>query len=150
MKVNCKLVCTDGWLTVDGQELGSLVLSGHAIAESLRRGGNIIKKVTWFGASEWLGTKYSPYNMYYPLTCSCGDYGCAGIHKPVSCRIRKHTVEWRVPKAGGYGNLSGKFMSFDRQEYGAAVAEFLREDAIPREGDDEDDYYEDYLEVVYD
>ena len=148
MKVNCELVCTDGHLTVDGAELGSLVLSGHSIAESLRRGGNIIENVTWFGASKWLSTKCSPYNMYYPITCSCGDYGCAGIHKPVSCRVRKHTVEWRVPKGGGYGRLSGKFMSFDRLKYVQVMGQFLHEDAQPR--DEEDDYYEDYEEVLGD
>lgn len=125
MKTNCRLVFAGGGLALVGANIGNNILSEYAISESLRRGGNLIEEVCWWGRSKWWSTKKVPYNMFYPITCSCGDHGCAGIFEPVSCKVRKHTVEWRIPPCRGYDELSGKFLSFDRKLYELAVSEFL-------------------------
>ena len=142
MNTNCQLVFTGDDIVLVGADIGNNVLSGYAISESLRRGGNLVEKVSWFGRSEWWSTKTVPHNMFYPVTCSCGDYGCAGIFEPVRCRVRKHTVEWRVPHCRGYDRLSGKFLCFDRNLYELAVSEFLSTPQSCTEDCDDEEYYD--------
>jgi Zn-finger domain-containing protein len=61
------------------------------------------------------------------FTCSCGVAGCAGIFEMVEVKVRKHTIEWRLPVDSGYGFLPKRFYSFSRKEYLAMLEETRQE-----------------------
>lgn len=66
------------------------------------------------GGSFLLSAKSGVYEIF---TCSCGIAGCAGIWDGISVKVRRHTVEWRIPEGSNYAGLSKKFYSFDRKLY---------------------------------
>lgn len=60
------------------------------------------------------------------ITCGCGSAGCAGIWDAIKVKVRKHTVEWRVPKNQGYGDLKS-FYSFNKKDYIEAIDTFVND-----------------------
>lgn len=34
------------------------------------------------------------FGSFYPLTCTCGNAGCAGIYDGIHIKRRKHTIDW--------------------------------------------------------
>jgi hypothetical protein len=62
----------------------------------------------------------------YIFTCSCGIPGCAGIWEPMKIKVRKETIEWRIPKprfghSMGYEFLPKSFYSFNKKQYMEAL-----------------------------
>lgn len=51
------------------------------------------------------------------FTCSCGVPGCVGWWNGIKIKMRKNTVEWRIPKENVKGKLSKSFYSFKTEEY---------------------------------
>ena len=86
----------------------------------------------------------------YMFTCSCGIPGCAGVHRGIHIKQRRHTIEWR--NLDTPVRTSQRFYSFDKNEYKAAQAkcmglmyEIVREnEAIRKEvlmAGDPDEYF---------
>lgn len=60
---------------------------------------------------------------FYPLTCGCGEPGCAGYINGVFLKKRKYTTEWRVKADEGYQNVLKSFYSFENNQYEKAFIE---------------------------
>ena len=61
----------------------------------------------------------------FMFVCSCGDAGCAGIWNGIGVKVRRYTVEWRIPEHSNYTFLTKKFYSFDRIAYEATRKKLL-------------------------
>ena len=62
---------------------------------------------------------------FFPISCSCGNPGCAGIYEGIQVRYRRHTVEWVVPVHKGYPAFKPIYR-FSRQEYEALILSVLQ------------------------
>lgn len=63
---------------------------------------------------------------YWIATCGCGNAGCAGIDAGIKVKVRKHTVEWRIPRNDGY-SFDKTFYSFKKSDYLAMLDGFVQQ-----------------------
>jgi hypothetical protein len=66
--------------------------------------------------------KHVVYN-FYPITCSCGVPGCAGIWNGINLKYKRHSVEWRIGPNDGYKGIFEKnYFQFNRHAYDLEIA----------------------------
>lgn len=72
----------------------------------------------------------SRYSAFTPITCSCGQAGCAGIWDGVHSFHKKDIVKWKITDPKTKKMLGAKYLSFDKKQYENEIEkiwEFLHE-----------------------
>ena len=59
---------------------------------------------------------------FWPLTCTCGDEGCAGIWKPTTVRHDGHLVRWHLGDPEPHRQIT-----FDEQQYSDEIRRLVEE-----------------------
>lgn len=72
---------------------------------------------------EYEGNEKSCSN-FFPMGCSCGHPGCAGIWDGVYVKYRKHTVEWKFKPGAGYSAFKGTY-KFSRGDYEEMICKLM-------------------------
>lgn len=72
--------------------------------------------------------KSAPYGMMEVFTCTCGVAGCNGMFNPIDIKVRRHTVEWRVPnRETEYPFLDANFYQFGTPMFEAEIKRVVNE-----------------------
>lgn len=121
----------DGWYEKDRFLLTVLYIDGERITDDFSNPNLFMGDVADFGAfvvkshnpkPNWLNEKEKMrYSGFYPITCSCGEAGCAGIWDGVHSFHKKNIVKWKITDGKTRRMLGAKYLSFDRKQYEAEI-----------------------------
>ncbi len=59
---------------------------------------------------------------FFPVTCTCGAPGCAGVFRPTTVRHQAGLVRWHVPEPDPPRDLT-----FDEDQYSAEIVRLVEE-----------------------